>query len=183
MASHHGGALGAVFVAILACAWPAGAAAFTFSDGTAAVCMTQEGVATERFHPADDAAAPAGYIGFTHLDAGSGWVIDWNMLMLSSVPAEEHDFVFFHECAHAKSGSFDELQANCLGLLDMRASGRAGKAVEARLAAYHRRLGYMGPQYGLSRDFWARTVTCANHSVVGAKATRAPGIPRARPSP
>jgi hypothetical protein len=167
--------------AVIGLTHPVDAAAFTFSDGTEALCMTDEGAVAERFHPADDPTGPAGYIGFTHRDAGSGWVIDWNMLMLSSVPADEHDFVFFHECAHAKSRSFDELQANCLGLLDMRAAGRAGKAVEARLAAYHRRLGYMGPQYGLSRDFWARTVSCANRSTV--KAAPGRSAPPTRPSP
>ena len=175
--------VGAAFAALLCLAWPIHAAAFTFSDGTVTSCTTQEGVAAERFHPADDPTAPAGYVGFTHLDAGSGWVIDWNMLMLSSVPAVEHDFVFFHECAHAKTRSFDELQANCLGLLDMRAAGRAGKAVEARLAAYHQRLGYMGPQYGLSRDFWARTVACANRSGVAGAGARSLVAPHAQPSP
>jgi hypothetical protein len=178
-----GSVMCAAWAALIVLMHPVDAEAFTFSDGTEAVCMTDEGLAAERFHPADDPAAPAGYIGFTHLEAGSGWVIDWNMLMLSSVPADEHDFVFFHECAHAKSRSFDELQANCLGLLDMRAAGRAGKAVEARLAAYHRRLGYMGPQYGLSRDFWARTVTCANRSAVEAAAVRRAVAPPTRPSP
>ena len=170
--------IGAAFAAFLSLAFPTTASAFTFSDGTSAPCMTDEGVAAERYHPADDPMAPAGFIGFTHLDAGTGWVIDWNMLMLSSVPAYEHDFVFFHECAHAKSRSIDELQANCLGLLDMRAAGRAGKAVEAKLTAYHRRLGYMGPQYGLSRDFWARTLACANRSAVESGAARAPAAAR-----
>ena len=64
--------------------------------------------------------------------------------MLASAPDVEHDFVFFHECAHARTGTLDELEANCVGLVDMRKAGRAGRDVEAKLAAYHRRQGYLG---------------------------------------
>ncbi len=141
---------------------PVGAAAFTFRDGSLGECVTSEGVAHEREHPADDPSAPHGYIGFTHREPGPGWTIDWNLLLLASTPDVEHDFVFFHECAHARTGTLDELEANCVGLVDMRAAGRAGREVEARLAAYHRRQGYLGEPYGIARDFWARTVACAN---------------------
>ncbi len=138
--------------------------AFTFSDGAQEACWTSDGLVRERYHPPDDPSAPGGFIGFTHLDPGIGWTIDWNGLMLSSAPSYAHDFIFFHECAHAKSGTFDEVKANCLGLLDMRAAGRAGMAIEAKLAIYHRRLGYMGPEYGQGSEFWAKTLACANHS-------------------
>jgi hypothetical protein len=141
---------------------PAWSAAFTFSDGSVGECMTSEGVAHEREHPADDPSAPRGFIGFTHHDPASGWTIDWNLLLLTSAPDVEHDFVFFHECAHARTGTRDELEANCVGLVDMRAAGRAGREVEARLGAYHRRQGYLGEPYGVSRDYWARTMACAN---------------------
>jgi hypothetical protein len=153
-------------LASMACAaaivLPASASAFTFSDGIEEQCTTSDGPVIERYHPADDPAAPGGYIGYTHRDPATGWVIDWNMLMLSSAPSYVHDFVFFHECAHAKTGTFDEVQANCLGLLAMRAEGRAGKAIEAKLALYHKRLGDMGPAYGQGSVFWARTEACAN---------------------
>jgi hypothetical protein len=141
---------------------PAGASAFTFSDGSYGECLTSEGVAREHEHPADDPSAPHGFIGFTHHEPGSGWTIDWNMLLLSSAPDVEHDFVFFHECAHARTGTRDELEANCVGLVDMRAAGRGGRAVEAKLAAYHRRQGYLGEPYGFAKDYWARTVACAD---------------------
>ena len=146
-------------VALLA---PARASAFVFSDGTYGECTTSEGVVRERDHPADDPSAPHGFIGFTHHEPGSGWTIDWNLLLLSSAPDAEHDFVFFHECAHAKTGTLDELQANCLGLVDMRAAGRAGRDVESKLTAHHRKQGYLGEPYGFSKDFWAKTLACAN---------------------
>jgi hypothetical protein len=154
--------LALVLLGILA--WPTSARAFTFSDGSVAVCWTSDGMVSERYHPADDPAAPSGYVGFTHVDAGAGWITDWNGLMLSSLPSDVHDFVFFHECAHAKLRSFDEVKANCLGLIDMRAAGRAGRDIEAKLAAYHKRLGDMGPEYGQGKAFWAKTLACANNA-------------------
>ena len=161
----HARARAGTFAAIVLVATllaPAGAAAFTFSDGSHGECATSEGVAREREHGADDPSAPRGFIGVTHHEPGSGWTIDWNLLLLSSAPDVEHDFVFFHECAHARTGTRDELEANCTGLVDMRAAGRAGRVVEAKLAAYHHRQGYLGEPYGVARDYWARTVACAN---------------------
>jgi len=151
-----------VFLALLV--QPASASAFAFSDGVEETCTTSDGVVRENYHPADDPTAPAGFIAVTHFDPGFGWVTDWNLLLLSSASSEVHDFVFFHECAHAKSRSFDEVKANCLGLLDMRAEGRAGPAVETRLAAFHKRMGDMGPPYGQGQVFWARTIACANRA-------------------
>ncbi len=72
---------------------------------------------------------------------------------------------------HAKLGSFDEVKANCLGLLDMRAAGGAGRDIEAKLAAYHKRLGDMGPEYGQGKAFWARTLACAD-SAAGSRSGR-----------
>jgi hypothetical protein len=152
------------FAFLVVLAPPTGACAFTFSDGIEEVCTTSDGMVRERYHPADDPTAPGGFIGFTHFDPAAGWIVDWNVLMLSSAPSYVHDFVFFHECAHAKLRTFDEVKANCLGLIDMRAEGRAGKVIEARLAAYHKRLGDMGPEYGQGSVFWARTLACANSS-------------------
>jgi hypothetical protein len=63
-----------------------------------------------------------------------------------------HDYIFFHECAHARVPTVDEIQANCAGLVDMRAAGRAGPAVEARLAAF----------YGAGSGYWAGTLKCAD---------------------
>ena len=156
-----GAALGAMaFIAALVS--PIRAVAFTFSDGVEETCTTSDGIVSENYHPADDPTAPGGFIAFTHFDPASGWTTDWNLLLLTSAPSYVHDFVFFHECAHAKRHTFDEVTANCIGLIDMRAEGRAGPAVEARLALFHKRLGNMGPQYGPGQAFWAKTVACAN---------------------
>ena len=107
-----------------------GAGAFTFADGTSARCVA--GGKTVRM--------------------SSGFVIIWNAERLKALPPEVHDYLFFHECAHARVPTADELKANCAGLQDMRAAGRAGFAVESRLGAF----------YGPRSDYWTRTLKCAD---------------------
>jgi hypothetical protein len=82
----------------------------------------------------------------------SGFQIIWNSARLNALPPDVHDYIFFHECAHARVPTIDEIQANCAGLVDMRAAGRAGPAVEAKLAAF----------YGPGSAYWASTLKCAN---------------------
>ena len=130
---------------------PFAAAAFTFADGTRADCLARGAAVIE-------VDAPPGHriyqIGHTAITAPteSGYQITWNVKKLSSLPPAMHDFIFFHECAHARLPTRDELRANCAGLKDMRAAGRAGFAVETRLAAF----------YGPGSDYWARTLKCAD---------------------
>jgi hypothetical protein len=176
-------AMASTFVLAALLTLPVAASAFTFSDGIEATCSTGDGIVSENYHPADDPMAPGGFIAITHFDPSHGWITDWNLLLLSSAPDEVHDFVFFHECAHAKTGTFDEVKANCVGLVDMRAQGRAGPAVEARLAAFHKRLGDMGPQYGPGKEFWAKTVACANRAAGKPAAHVAPTGRTPRPDP
>ena len=135
--------------AIMSLIASAGAGAFTFTDGTSATCVaagkTVEEVETE------PGQAGLGFTGKT-VRAASGFQIIWNVEKLKTLPPDVHDYIFFHECAHAGVPTGDELQANCVGLQEMRAAGRGGFAVESRLAAF----------YGPGNDYWARTLACAN---------------------
>jgi len=126
-----------------------GASAFTFSDGQSAGCY-----ANGTLVPESVLDAPPVEITFTGkaIRADAGYHIVWNEKKLNTLPAEVHDFIFFHECAHARADTTDETMANCVGLKDMRAAGRAGAAVEAKLAAF----------YGQGNAYWARTLKCAN---------------------
>ena len=63
-----------------------------------------------------------------------------------------HDFIFFHECAHASVPTQSEVTANCVGLQAMRTAGRAGFGVESKLAAF----------YGQNNPYWSKTLSCAN---------------------
>jgi hypothetical protein len=130
--------------------------AFTLADGTSITC-TARGVSVREYE------APAGdpvmrdRTGMT-VPENNGYAIVWNAAKLKALPPVVHDFIFFHECAHARIPTTVELQANCGGLKDMRAAGRAGDTVEDKLAAY----------FGAGNVYWAGTVKCANQPLAPA---------------
>ncbi len=131
-----------------ACVLSPGAGAFTFSDGKPGSCVA-DGKKVEEVDA--DPSQGGGFTGKA-IRTASGYVIAWNQARLKALPPDVHDFIFFHECAHALVPTTDEIKANCAGLQGMRAAERAGPEVEARLAAF----------YGPGSDFWARTLKCAN---------------------
>ncbi len=140
------------------------AESFPLSDGTQISCRAVGGsIAREISLPFN----PSGYTGVTQVLPGGAAVIMWDVLKLNSLPSYAHDFIYFHECAHAHVPTSDELAANCVGLIDMRAAGRSSPAIEGQLAAFHTALGFMGPRYGVGADYWARTVACANQTGSG----------------
>jgi hypothetical protein len=128
-----------------------GATAFTFVDGTSTRCTARGGPVAEIAAPPGHPVLLRGRIALTEPTA-SGYRIIWNEPQLKTLPPEMHDFIFFHECAHALVPTNDELTANCVGLQIMRAAGRAGFAVESRLAAF----------YGPASLYWQKTLECAN---------------------
>ncbi|MDQ6618177.1 MAG: hypothetical protein M3Z31_00515 [Pseudomonadota bacterium] len=124
------------------------ARAFVFADGTKAQCTAGGKVVPEVDIPA---SAQADFTGRA-VRSTSGYRILWNQARLSALPPAMHDFLFFHECAHAELATEEELAANCAGLKSMRAAGRGGLAVEARLTEF----------YGAGNPYWVRTLACAN---------------------
>jgi hypothetical protein len=126
-----------------------GADAFTFADGTSASCVAGGKIVKE----VDAVPSQAGldFTGKT-VRTSSGFLIIWNAERLNALPPDVHDYLFFHECAHARVPTADELKAKCAGLQDMRAASRAGFAVESRLGAF----------YGPGSDYWTRTLKCAD---------------------
>ena len=127
------------------------AKAFTFTDGTTTRCTARSGTVAEIMAPPDHPVVRRGRIALTE-PVGARYQIIWNETQLKTLPPEMHDFIFFHECAHALVPTDDELAANCVGLQIMRAAGRAGFAVESRLAAF----------YGTGSEYWRKTLECAN---------------------
>jgi hypothetical protein len=125
--------------------------AFTFVDGTSLRCVAAGRPVLEYDAPPGHRLIADNHIGIVE-PIGTGYRIAWNAAMLSRLPPEMHDFIFFHECAHASVPTQDELLANCQGLKAMRAAGRAGPAVEARLGAF----------YGRGSEYWRKTLACAN---------------------
>jgi hypothetical protein len=131
---------------------------FTFSDGTTARCTARGAVVPET--DLSQSAEPPTFTGRV-VPEGNGYRILWNMTKLRALPAAMHDYLFFHECAHARLPTRDEIEANCVGLQDMRAAGKAGPEVQARIAAH----------YGPDSDYWARTLRCADGALPAAGAT------------
>lgn len=129
---------------------PRPVAAFTFKDGSAMACVARGAVVLEVFAGPDDPFTRLNRIGLAE-KTGDGYRITWNQSRLQMLPPELHDFVFFHECAHATVPTESEPEANCAGLKAMRAAGRAGAAVEKRLRA-------MFP----NNAYWTETFTCAD---------------------
>ena len=127
------------------------AAAFTFSDGSTMRCIVGGAPIEEQIAPASHPIVLRGRIAITER-VGPSYRIVWNEGQLKTLPREMHDFIFFHECAHASVPTQSEVTANCVGLQAMRAAGRGGFAVESRLAAF----------YGPESAYWRDTLSCAN---------------------
>jgi hypothetical protein len=138
-------------VAVMAVSRAAGA--FVFSDGTTMRCFAAGEPVLEYDAPPTHLLVVQNHAGLAERN-GSGYRIAWNEAILHSLPPEMHDFIFFHECAHASVPTQDEVLANCVGLQTMRAVGRAGFAVETRLGAF----------YGPDSAYWRQTLACANSS-------------------
>jgi hypothetical protein len=125
--------------------------AFTFADGTTLQCIAAGQPVAEYDAPPGHKLIADSHTGLVERN-GTGYRIAWNPAKLATLPPEVHDFIFFHECAHASVPTQDELMANCVGLKAMRAAGRAGVAVEMRLASF----------YGRGSEYWSKTIACAN---------------------
>jgi hypothetical protein len=76
------------------------------------------------------------------------------------------DLVFYHECAHIRLQSDDEIQANCEAVRQMREVGYLDDDGYAALTAWHESMGRVAPRYGgTGRVFWQRTEAClARHA-------------------
>jgi hypothetical protein len=128
-----------------------GVQAFTFRDGSTMQCVVRGDVVEEVVPPPGDPFYSPPRTGQA-VRTGDRYRILWNEQRLRGLPDEVHDFIFFHECAHARLATDNELEANCAGLKDMRAAGRAGPAVEAKIRA----------MFGPANVFWAETFACAD---------------------
>jgi hypothetical protein len=149
---------------------PQSAGAFVFSDGTTATCYTRDGQPVrEIFVPGLAGPFLGGYTGVTNVLPDGSATISWDPVKLERLPPAVHDFIYFHECAHAHVPTSDELQANCVGLRDMTAAGRASPPEQASIGEFHAQLGYMGPKYGDGATYWRQTVRCAAGVDFGAR--------------
>ena len=143
------------------CALPA--AAFTFSDGTKGVC-TVGGVEVVEVDASPEDASMVRRTGRA-TRVGNGWQITWNQERLKAFAPDLRDFLFFHECAHARVPTEVELEANCAGLIDMRLSGRATPSFETRFRAI------VG-----NAPYWSDTFECADKWAERERAKQPAGV-------
>ena len=137
--------------------------AFTFSDETSTQCIAHGKIVPEYYAPPQHEFSKLNREGMT-VTSGNDYLIIWNEAKLNQLPPAIHDLLFFHECAHAQIPTKEEIKANCEGLKAMRASNRAGVAVEAQLAKF----------YGPTSSYWAATLKCANEAVANPGANPQP---------
>jgi len=144
---------GALPIVLALGAWAlavAPARAFELSDGTSVQCVARGQVVAEVTAAAGDPDMK-NRTGWARQEGGR-WVITWNAGRLGVLAPEVRDFLFFHECAHARVPTDVELEANCAGLIDMRRAGRAGPAFEQKLRA----------RVNMQEPYWQDTFACAD---------------------
>lgn len=137
---------------LLACAYAVAtpSRAFTLADGTVMQCVARGAVVAEVTAAPGDPDMKS-RTGWARMDGGR-WIITWNAERLRVLAPELRDFLFFHECAHARVPTEIELEANCAGLIDMRRAGRGGPAAEQKLRGL----------VNMQEPYWQDTFACAD---------------------
>lgn len=148
------------------------AAAFERSDGEQVFCEVEDGGKRVRV---PEEYVGNGPVGTTHPALGGSAAVvrrdrDGNARMIFDRFVMQRiatrsrlaaDLVFYHECAHAKLQSDDEIEANCEAVREMRAIGYLDDDGYAALTAWHESMGRVAPRYGgTGRVFWQRTEAC-----------------------
>ena len=72
------------------------------------------------------------------------------------------DFVYFHECAHARSPNLSEIEANCFSYKELERRGLMNYHRMKELEAIHLSMLILPEEYGGSGAmFWHKTLLCA----------------------
>ena len=103
-----------------------------------------------------------GFWGYATFNS-QGWpVIIFDVNQLRRYPLIVARYTYYHECAHLKLPTTDEVLASCEGLQRMRNNGDITQADERILRDVHYSLQILGPQYGGSgKVFWDNIIECA----------------------
>ncbi len=159
----------ALLMALMA-AWPA--RAFTLSDGADVQCQfsreNTSGTATERW---------SNYQSLSERDPELGKAVavvrfdpqGWPTIVIDAVAYKQSkgvmaamwDFIFFHECAHAKDPKLSEIGANCAAYIEMQDRGLMNAIRFKDIEAAHLRIMTLPEQYGGNgMEFWRMTLDC-----------------------
>ncbi len=166
--------LQAVLLAALVAAMvaPISAHAFTLSDGNEVQCQFKRddmaATATERWVDYKTASERDPELGkavaVVRFDP-QGWptiLIDAVAYKQSkAVMAAMWDFIYFHECAHAKDQRLSEIGANCAAYIEMQNRGLMNAVRFKDIEAAHLRIMNLPEQYGGNGiEFWRMTLDC-----------------------
>ena len=104
----------------------------------------------------------AGFWAFATYDA-TGWpTIIFDVSQLRNLPLIAVRYTYYHECAHLSIPTRDEIEANCVALINMRDNNDISPHQEDILRQVHYSLTVLPPQYGGNgRVFWDATIDCA----------------------
>lgn len=98
-------------------------------------------------------------------DDKDGWpVIYFDNVVFKAMQARDPhmtDFIFYHECAHARDPAKSEIEANCEAFIELQQQGLMTPVKEQALSATHRRMLRLPSRYGGSGEvFWDQTMAC-----------------------
>ncbi len=159
----------AVLLAALA---PHGVLAFERSDGVSVTCEVERN--GER-RTVREIWLGYGDVGDRHPELGGaaavvrpdkdGWpVIYFDSVVFKAMMVRDphmSDFIFYHECAHARDPDKTEIEANCDAFVALQQLGMMNDAKEYALGATHRRMLRLPSRYGGSGEvFWEQTMAC-----------------------
>ncbi len=181
-----------LLVSTLLLAAAASASAFTLSDGTETECPVsrdgRSGPATikwvhyERLQDRDPELGKAVAVVRHGADG-------WPVIYIDAVAHKRGrltnaglwDFVFFHECAHARDPALTEIEANCQAYLEMERRGLMNPIRFKDIEAAHLQILNLPAEYGGNGiEFWRRTLECVQSGNGGRKPGEqgdTPGIP------
>ncbi len=158
------------FAAIVIITQSSAAWAFERSDGVKVACMIER---NGQIKPANEIWLGHGDSGDRHPELGGaaavvrndaeGWPVIYfdNVVFKGMLERDPHmaDFIFYHECGHAKNDQLDEIQANCYAYIELEKLGLLNASKAAALAATHKKMLRLPSRYGGTGEiFWARTL-------------------------
>lgn len=159
---------------LLLCALMLSQAAFAFerTDGVVVRCeVERKGERRE----ANEVWLGFGDVGDRHPELGGaaavvridreGWPVIYfdNVVFKAMLISDPHmaDFIFYHECAHARDPEKSEIEANCEAFIELQQQGLMTPAKEYALGATHRRMLRLPSRYGGNGEvFWEQTIAC-----------------------
>jgi hypothetical protein len=158
--------------------------AFERSDGVKVACMIERNGQTK---PANEIWLGHGDSGDRHPELGGaaavvrndaeGWPVIYfdNVVFKGMLERDPHmaDFIFYHECGHAKNNQLDEIEANCYAYIELEKLGLLNASKAAALAATHKKMLRLPSRYGGNGEtFWARTLECVQQQTQNSSAAK-----------